>query len=641
LVFVAVVIVGVGAILPSTGVAETTQTGVGETTQNGSSVYESAPGTADADNAVDIVFVFDNSASTDEDRYHLARSIDHLETTIDGAGIDARYGLVTYNASTRTELPPTRDFDAFDRAMHFPTAGTVERASDAIEYAARSTAPDRETVIVVVTDEDDDSANTTRELAIRALADVHFVAVSPATPHESSCAVHSPPCDSRSDNELRTIAAQAGGHWIDERQDAETIVDRIGSIVDVAVTGESTVRDGGSGVEVAVTGTSTNRTSAEVGDPVAVTQTVRNIAGHDTTYYAFLSYGGYVRQERRVDLPEGAVRNVTFVHRFDELGRRDVRISHVPVARVDVVPPRNPTVELRRQPGKHGVVATVRDARANGSVGIPLGNSTLAAPAAGNITTGTVHLGAVAVRPDHDVAFDVGLQSSASPPNGTRSLPDSVAYARYVTINTSLGPDFQGLSLTYVPASNETTIYRQVAGEWVPLDRNATRSDDGRWRSAPLTGPVAIGVRRPAFALSEVRLDRHAVEVGETVTMTAAVVNEGTASGQYEATATVGNRTIETASLALDANRSGQLSFEFSPDRPGEYALAVDGVAADPLQVEPAPTATPSATPRAPQTTARSTTSVGNALSGMDLPRWVSLFLVLAIAITLLRRYRR
>jgi hypothetical protein len=596
--------------------------------------------------AVDILFVFDNSESTNEDRYHMAREIGALANAVDRGGIDARYGLVTYNDRARTVLRPTHDFDAFDRAMHFQEEGNVERAADAILHADDLTAEDRETVLVVVTDEDDDSANATRDRAVSALDGVHFVAVSPATPYEASCAVHSPPCDDRSDNELRTMVERVDGDWIDEGEDAATIVDRIGAILGEVAGVGSSLGSRGSGVDFDVTATSVNRTTAEVGDSFAFTQRVRNIAGHEEEYRAYLSYGGYIYDERRVTVPEDESRNVTIHNRFDRPGRYEVLISHVPVATIDVTPPRNATVAVRNRRDGAGVLGNVSDARANGSVLVGLTNATLADPAAGRIDAATVGIGAVDVRPDHDVAFDVGFRVADEHPNGTSALPPSVNHSRYVTVNSSLGEELTGIGFEYAARSRDTTLYRYDASTaaWVPVERTAAEDGARRWLTARTEGPFAIGTREPVFSVSGVTLVDRTVTVGETVRVRATVVNEGAAPGHHRLNATVDGRTVDSATVAVNDSESRQVELAFAPERAGEYAIDVGGVTVEGLQVDPAPTetSTPASTTADRSTPNATLESTGRTLrSAIGTLAAVPALVVGALGLAFLLRRRR
>ncbi|WP_159077126.1 vWA domain-containing protein [Halococcoides cellulosivorans] len=286
---------------------------------------------------IDVVFVFDRSESTNENRYHMAQEIGRLDDTLDAHGVDDRYGLVTYNATARVEQNMTASFGAIERAMHYPVGGNRENASDAILTATdldlRANAT---TLVVVMTDEDDDSSNATRAAAIDALGDAHLVAISPAGPATSSCAVHSPPCDDRTDNELREVANRTDGEWIDVNEPATRIVDRLGETLDAAFAdaAERSIDR----PEFEVTDTRANRTTVQIGSAVGVTVTVANTGSAAGEYTAYLSHSGRLVDEQRVEIPADGEQTLTLAHAFDQSGTYELFVTHEPAVTVTVLP---------------------------------------------------------------------------------------------------------------------------------------------------------------------------------------------------------------------------------------------------------------------------------------------------------------
>ena len=549
--------------------------------------------TSDGDGtAVDVVFVFDSSQSVNEDRYHITRELDALPDRLDAGGVDARYALITYNESVRTELRPTGDFEEFERAMHFPESGNVERASPALATATNlSFRDDAETVVVVVTDEDDDSSSAARAETLSRLSEVtEFVAVSPATPQESSCDVHSPPCDGRSDNELRTMAESVGGTWVDVDGDAEEIVESVGDAVVSATTGadgeeasprtrsESGSSDSDDDPSFETIERSGNRTTAETGDPVAFVETVVNDGSAGGTYRTHLSHRGTVLDEQTVYVPEGATRTVTFVRRFDEVGTYEIHVGHGAAETVEVVRPRNATVETTVRADGTGLRANVSDARVNGTVSVPLTDIELAEPDAVELVAATLSLGDPNVTPSHDVAFDVAVESRASPPDGVVPLPASVSNPTYLRVNGSLGDDLAGVGFEYAATSSDATLYRydRSASTWTPAERREVAGEDGRWRTETADcSTFAIGVRQPAFVVSDVEIEDRTVERDEAVSVVATITNEGTAAGTYNATVTADGTPVASERLRIPANETHQVTLSYVPERAGVYAVAV------------------------------------------------------------------
>lgn len=570
--------------------------------------------TADAaQSKVDIVFVFDSSASTNEDRYHLAQEVDSLATQLEDAGIDARYGLITYNGSNRVEQPLTSDFDSFEAAMHFSEGGSKEKASDAILTAtSMDFRDDAKTVVVVVTDEDDDSSNATRSDAVSSLSASHFVAVSPSSVSESSCAVHSPPCDSRSDNELRTIADRVGGDWIDQGQSADVIVDEIADVVvDVAHSDQTDTQQSTSTsqAQYRTTNTSTNATTVEVGDVVRLSKTVQNYGDADGTYEAYLSHDGSIVAKRTVSIPAGESRTVTFAHQFDDAGEYKMLITHEVVATVNVTEPKEVSVDVAAPANGSRMNATVTDAWTNDTVSIPTNGTDLVADAVASIESLVVSTGAQNVTTAHDVGFDVELTTSETAPSGTAPLPADVAQARYVTLDSSL--DNASVQFEFVPSADATTVYRYDAANatWVALETTAVNGTDGLLRTEKTSASLfAVAVRQPSISLVDVWPQDTTIDVGDSTRVWVRLSNDGAAAGTTNLTLRMDGTAVATRAVTIPAGETRLVAFTVAPDEAGTYTLDVSGGPPMKLQVEsPTTTTTPSPTTTESQTTQTTT----------------------------------
>ncbi|MGM0370914.1 MAG: VWA domain-containing protein [Halobacteriota archaeon] len=576
---------------------------VGAAAANADSTNETTESAA----AVDIVIVFDRSESTNEDRYHMAQEVDRLASRFDDAGIDARYGLVTYNEANRIEQPLTGDFASFEKAMHFAESGHEERASDAILTATdMDFRDDAERVIVVVTDEDDDSTNATRSTALSSLSGVDFVAVSPATPSESSCVVHSPPCDNRSDNELRTMATQVDGDWIDESQSAGVIVSEIATIAESTVDTEEdsssdTPRKSSShSPAYSTVNHSANRTTAEVGDLIRFNKTIENVGSADGSYDAYLSHDGTILAEQTVSIPEDESRTISFVHQFEEAGEYEVLISHEPIATVTVTEPNNVSVDVRAAANESRVNGTITDAWTNDTVSIPMNDSGLVPAEVAVIKNVTVAVGDVNVTPAHDVAFDFEVLANETPPNGTEPVSEHVAQVRYLTVNSTLGAGLDGVEFEYVASANETTLYGYDAANatWTPLNQTAVNATESVWHTNRSNASVyAVGVRQPSISVTDATLEANAIETGESTTALVTLSNEGVAAGTFNTTLRVNDRALSVERTTVPAGENRTVTFQVAPEQPGEYAVdVVDGPSMT-LQVDAPQTETPTATP--------------------------------------------
>ena len=156
------------------------------------------------------------------------------------------------------------------------------------------------------------------------------------------------------------------------------------------------------------------------------------------------------------------------------------------------------------------------------------------------------------------------------------------------------------------PNGDELVIYRYHDDEWQALD---TKVDGYTDRGVTLTGHspglsvFVVGTERePAFALGDAAVDATTVTPGDEVTVTAPVVNNGTAIGETELTLRADGQVLAVETVRLLPGQSMTVEFPTTFDEPGEYDLAVDGRTAGTVTVEGATTAT--ATPGATATPA-------------------------------------
>jgi PGF-CTERM protein len=612
-----------------------------------------APGGVAADDgpAVDVVFVFDNSISTNEDRYHMAREIGDLHQRMESAGIDARYGLVTYNDTPRVEQPLTGEFAAFDRAMHFQSSGSVERASDAILTATEMDfRTDAETVVVLVTDEDDDSSADSRTAAVDALSGHDFVAVSPATPYESSCAVHSPPCDNETANELRTVAQDVGGDWISQGNDAATIVDEIGTIIESQVdTSSNSGSSGGVSVsrpDLEVVSRTANNTTVALGEPVAFNVTVENDGSADGDYEAVFSHEGEILAEEAMEVPADESRTLTVSHTFMEAGNYTIMENHERVAQIEVTPPPATAVETAETNGSV-MTAEILHARSKTPVSVPL-NGSWQPPADG------ISLENLTLTPTQYGDFVVELDRHEQRPNGTATLPEHVRPVTYLVVDTTLADDqIESLALEVNSTRKGATLYHYEPGseDWVVFPDNPGEvAVDANQTNGTMPPTFAIGIREPAFSVTDVGFDATEVTVGDQVMATVTVRNDGRAEGEYNAALRFGGEAVANSSVSVPANATRQVSVTYRPQSHGTHTASV-GNATQEIVVEQAATPTPTPTPTASPTptpteepatpTEPDATDTPTATPGADGPGFtgvVAIMVLVGLALLAVRR---
>lgn len=585
------------------------------------------------DPAVDVVFVFDRSGSMDENRYELAREMDAVDARLDAAGADARYALLTYAGSVRTEQGWTSEYADVDRALDFRTAGSTENASDAVLAATSMDFRDgADRVVVLVTDEDDDSPAPRRGAAVASLSGFRFVVVSPSGPEVSACAVHSPPCDSEPTNELRSVAEDADGAWIDVAGEAEAIVEEVGTEVAPAPRRPTPATpapvnddddDDDERADIAIRDATVTPGTVEIGEPVEVAVTLENTGEDSGGFQATLASTRERLGSRSVHVPAGETRTVRFVATFPEPAGYDLFVSHRRVGRVEVTPLRPTVVRTAVRRDGRTLLANVSDARANDTVAVPLAGLDVPVDEGGSLANFTV-------TPATAADFQLRLVAVEEPRNGTVELPDGVRPLAYLVVEAGLEEDdvkSVGVEYRSLPAGAALYRYDENGSAWERLEATAVGDADGaplavrtRWSSL-----FAIGHRGPAFEVTGVEVDAGPVVVGDTVRATVTVENAGPVEGSYRVEVRVDGTAVAMAAVSVQPGRTRRATVTFTPRAPGTYRVVTGDGEGRAIRVRPLPTQTPSLT-----TTSATTTSPGQAGFGLAVATAAVALLALA-----------
>jgi hypothetical protein len=561
--------------------------------------------------ALEVVFVFDRSDSMDQERAELAPAMERIDRRLDEGDVDPRYALLTYGETPTVERELTADYDTVEQAMNYVPEGTVENASTALTAALDlDRRPDAKTVVVLVTDEDDDGTAEQRGAAVDALSGAHLVAVSPADAEASSCAVHSPPCDDRTDNELREVVDDAGGDWIDIDSEPEAAIEQIGD----AVTAPLDVGDGDGGgdggagedADIEQFELAVNRTSVTVGDPVGVTVTVTNGGDDEGEYRGTLATERRSLASEQVTVWPGRGTDVTFSHAFDEPGEYELFVNHEHVGTVTV---ERPPTEVRTTGNNGTVQTTVAHARANETVRASLANATL-----GNEETMT--LDGLLVTPAESGDTGVELRAEDDRQNGTPPLPAHVRRVAALNVNSTLGENAT-LAVEYTVRTPTATLYGYdpTGGEWRPLDGEAIGSQtSGNATEKRATIPtemtgLAVGVREPAFEVRTATVEERAVEVEAPVAATMTIENTGTANGTYTATLSADGAPVASRNVSIPVGETRTVTLNYTPAEAGEHAVEVGNSTVETVTAENPVTTTTTATTTMATSTTDTTTA--------------------------------
>ncbi|WP_227133060.1 VWA domain-containing protein [Halorubellus salinus] len=549
---------------------------------------------------VDVVFVMDRSDSMNTERYQLANELQTFQRTLLERDVDARFGLVTYTSSATVRQPFTSDFDAIENAMIFTPAGNTERASDAILKATEMNyRSDAQRVIVLITDEDDDSDAATRAEATDRLKDYTFLSVSPSSASASACDVHSPPCDSSTDNELRTLADDVAGDWLSIDADAERTMERVATNVFTAVNApENSGSDSQTQFEVGpninVVEQSVNRTEIEVGESVEFNVTLHNKGLVEGTYRLFLTTNGELLAEKRVTVDRLSETSTTLVHRFDQAGDFKMVLSNQRVDVVHVNEPYPTSIDVTTNDARDRLQATVADANAGVPVTVDLPSATILAGTGNELTSVTVDSRRNAANVKHDLAFDMTLERIEAPPEGTPAIESDARAIRYLSVTSSLSTaELRSVTFEFLRSGDDVEIYRydSDAGEWMQLTQRPVDGAPGHVvASTSRLSTFALVVDDPALSVGSVDVGATNVTEGDLVTASITVTNNGTRAQSYDATVSLDGESIETKFVEVPAGETITVPMSFVATDAGTYDLAVAGVDQGQLQVDPAPT---------------------------------------------------
>ncbi|MFB6269315.1 MAG: PGF-CTERM sorting domain-containing protein [Halobacterium sp.] len=253
---------------------------------------------------------------------------------------------------------------------------------------------------------------------------------------------------------------------------------------------------------------------------------------------------------------------------------------------------------------------------------------------------------------ESNASFTVNVSTSTDAPteagNQTESLPSASDTAAYVSVEHDglTDQEIGDAALTLAVSKSRfdgrsdaanATVLRLHDGEWQHLNTTLVGETDDEYRfhaDSPGLSVFAVVEPEPDIAVNGASLDAASVTVGDTVTVTATVSNDGGAGNASLKISLPGDDTVETVSL--DANETTTVTFSQAVDRTGTFDVTVGNTTAGTLTVNAEQTATQTAT--ATETTATatqqptvSTTDSATSSTDTDTPGFGVLVALLAL----------
>jgi PGF-CTERM protein len=533
------------------------------------------------------------------ERYQLASEMREFQRTLMDNDISARFGLVTYTDQARVRQSMTDDFSAVEGAMQFQPQGNVERASDALIAAdAMNFRSDAKRVFVLMTDEDDDSSTSMRQQALGAIGDDVFIAVSPADPRASGCDKHYEPCDNSSSNELKQHTEQVGGDWIDIDTDASETMRQVASIVADAAGSTGSGSDGSGSIDydlgpnISVTNTTINRTTVEVGEPIAVNATLENDGLVEGSIEVFATSNGRLLQNETVTVERLSERSVSLVHAFEEPGNYSVVLNNERVTNVYATEIAETHVVLETSPARNRVTARVSEATAAEPIEIALPSASLLSMQGAKLTGVTVTTEPGIVRPVHDVAFDMAIERTTTPPGETAALPEDAAAVTYLSVTSTLADsDISSVAFQFADTANDVTMYRydRDSETWTTLSEKGIPEENGKLsvKTSQLSW-FAVAVEGSMVSVESVKTGSTEISEGDLLSSTVTVKNYGTSERSFDATISLDGEIVHSETVTVPAGETVDVDVAYAPVSSGKYDLSIAGTDQGVLVVEPA-----------------------------------------------------
>jgi len=202
-----------------------------------------------------------------------------------------------------------------------------------------------------------------------------------------------------------------------------------------------------------------------------------------------------------------------------------------------------------------------------------------------------------------DVTLDVS--ASDAPPADTAAVGSDAVL--YLNVSESVSEDALGevtfdftvtesrLAATDTDPS-DVSLWRLHDGEWGQLDTRVVGQDGDTYRfEATSPGLSVFAVRAGAanVSIADAELGQSSVTAGDSVTLSATLVNDGSTNGSATVPFTVDGETVAERTVTVPADGERTVSVTYTPESEGTYDVQAGDVSAGTLDVAAQQTTTP------------------------------------------------
>ena len=218
-----------------------------------------------------------------------------------------------------------------------------------------------------------------------------------------------------------------------------------------------------------------------------------------------------------------------------------------------------------------------------------------------------------------NVALDVSVSEAV--PAGTPAVGSDALL--YLNVSESVPEDALGevtfefaVSAERLAAADadpgDVSLWRYHDGEWAQLDTSVVGQDGDTHRFRAVSPGLSVFAVRAGSAdvsVASAELGRSSVTVGDSVTVSATLVNDGSVNGSATVPFVVDGETVAERTVSVPANGERTVSVTYTPGSEGAYDVRVGDVSAGTLDVvAPQTTDAPDSTTDSPDD---QTTTVG------------------------------
>jgi PGF-pre-PGF domain-containing protein len=366
--------------------------------------------------------------------------------------------------------------------------------------------------------------------------------------------------------------------------------------------------------DIEVTDASLNTSEITAGERVEVTAQLKNTGEETGKRTITLKREGTEVATRDVTLDPGESSTVTFVHRVSETGTYDFHVDWTYAGELTVEaksddggnnnngggggsiagggPALSVTTETEQQ-SDGSVLADVRNAKAGSTVRVSIPSEQ-----ATRVSGVTFEQLGIELANDNS-HFELSINTYEQRPSSVASDPAGADVKGYIEVekrlitNDDIGQatfDFRVSAdrLSEHSSPKNVALYRYHDGSWDELETRFVRQDGSEYvfeATTPGFSVFAVGEKQPDISVTNAELGQSSVTVGETVTVTAEVSNDGSGEGTYTTEFVVDGEVVKRQDVTVSAGETETVTFEYTPSETGEYSVAISDESAGILTV--------------------------------------------------------